>query len=649
LVACSLSLLGGFALEGGDGGKLALPTRKDRLLLAYLALSGGRPQSRERLAGLLWADRAEAQARDSLKQALAEIRQMFRQNGLDPVQADRGFVIFETKAIMVDAVEFMRLAADTQAADRAAALYRGNLLDGIDGVTTEFEEWLLPERERLGDLAVRVLEQLALSSTPNRVSDEAIRLGRCLLARDRIREPVYRALMGLHARQGERAEALKLYAACRDALKQDLGVAPDGKTEELYRDILTDRPSAPTSASEAEPTLACPSIAVLPFGNLSGDADLGHLCDGITEDIITELSRFRALFVIARHSSFAFKGKAVTVQQVGRELGVEYVLEGSVRRAGTRVRIIAQLVDTRTGAHIWAERVDREIGDLFVMQDEVTQHIVATIAHRVGKTEQARAARKRPEAMRAHDYVLRAWAIIAEETSEANQQSRALYEKALALEPTNMLALTGLAWTYVTEWESRWSNPADAALEHAYKLARQALFLDSTDYQTHLLFGYVQKRRKQFADALVHCEHVVAMNSNDADGIAHMGSLLVALGRFSEALDWYQKAVRLNPLHPAWYLWGIGEAHYGARQYEQAISPLRAAVNRFPTYVTPRRHLAATYAQMGRLDEARAEVAAIRKLDPSVCLAMYRERICYEKFADRDHYLDGLRKAGLPE
>jgi TolB-like protein/cytochrome c-type biogenesis protein CcmH/NrfG len=391
-----------------------------------------------------------------------------------------------------------------------------------------------------------------------------------------------------------------------------------------------------------------PSIAVLPFTNMSGNPEQEYFSDGITEDIITELSRFRELFVIARHSSFAFKGKTVTVQQVGRELGVEYVLEGSVRRVGTRVRITAQLVDTRTGAHIWAERADREIGDLFVMQDEVTERIVATIAHRLEKTEQARAARKRPEAMRAHDYVLRAWAIIAE-TSEANQQSRALYEKALALEPTNMLALTGLAWTYVIDWESRWSNPADAALEHAYKLARQALSLDSTDYRAHLLFGYVQGVRKQFAEALVHYEHVVAMNSNDADGIAHMGGLLIALGRFSEALDWLKKAVRLNPLHPVWYLYGIGEAHYGARQYEQAIAPLRAAVNRFPTYITPRRHLAAAYAQMGRLDEARAEVAAIRKLDPSVCLAMYRERIRYERFADRDHYLDGLRKAGLPE
>ena len=177
-----------------------------------------------------------------------------------------------------------------------------------------------------------------------------------------------------------------------------------------------------------------PSIAVLPFTNMSGKPEDEYFADGIAEDIITGLSRFRSLIVIARHSSFAFKGKAVTVQQVGRELGVQYVLEGSVRRAGNRVRITAQLVDARTGAHIWAERLDRDMDDLFAMQDEVTERIVATIANRLEKTEQERAKRKRPEAMGAYDYVLRARAIVSE-SAETNKQSRALYEKALSLEP----------------------------------------------------------------------------------------------------------------------------------------------------------------------------------------------------------------------
>ncbi|HXV26135.1 MAG TPA: tetratricopeptide repeat protein [Alphaproteobacteria bacterium] len=407
--------------------------------------------------------------------------------------------------------------------------------------------------------------------------------------------------------------------------------------------------STPTVAfTVSKPVSDKPFIAVLPFTNMSGDPEQEYFSDGITEDIITELSRFRSLFVIARHSSFAFKGKAVTVQQVGRELGVEYVLEGSVRRAGNRVRITAQLIDARTGAHIWAERLDRDMGDLFAMQDEVTERIVATIASRLEKTEQERAVRKRPEETRAYDYVLRAQAIVSE-TAETNQQSRALYEKALTLEPTNIRALTGLAWTHVIDWSSRWSGPVNDDLERADKLARQAQALDSTDYRVHQLLGQIQMHRKAYAEALMHFQQAIALNANDANGAAHLGGVLIAMGRFSEALDWLQRAVRLNPLHPAWYLYAIGEAHYGARQYEKAVAPLRVAVHRFPTFITPRRHLAAVYAQMGRLDEARAEVAAIRRFDPSVCLAMYRERIRYEKVEDRDHYLDGLRKAGLPE
>jgi len=268
LVACKLTLLGGFALQAGNGEELTLPTRKDRLLLAYLALSAGKPQARDRLAGLLWGDRAETQARDSLKQALAGIRQAFRQADLDPVRADRDSVTLQLDSIEIDAIEFVRQATETAACNKAVTMYRGRLLDGIDGLTAEFEEWLRPERERLGDLAVRALEQFALSSAPNAGASEAIRLGRCLLAYDRMREPVYRALMRLHALQGERTEALKLYATLRDALKQDLGVAPDAKTEDLYRDILTDRLSPSVAASESGRTLDRPSIAVLPFANL---------------------------------------------------------------------------------------------------------------------------------------------------------------------------------------------------------------------------------------------------------------------------------------------------------------------------------------------------------------------------------------------
>src|SRR5262249_2316372 len=201
-----------------------------------------------RLAGLLWSDRGETQARDSLKQSLAAVRQAFRQANLDPLHADRESVTFDSADMEIDAVDFARLAMQATASDRAIAIYRGDLLDGIDGVSAEFEQWLRPERERLSNLAARVLEQFAESPDPNTASDDTIQFGHRLLARGRLRESVYRALMRLHLRKGERTEALKLYATCRTALNEELGVAPEAKTEELYRDIITDRLSPSATA-----------------------------------------------------------------------------------------------------------------------------------------------------------------------------------------------------------------------------------------------------------------------------------------------------------------------------------------------------------------------------------------------------------------
>jgi adenylate cyclase len=324
------------------------------------------------------------------------------------------------------------------------------------------------------------------------------------------------------------------------------------------------------------------------------------------------------------------------------------VLEGSVRKAGNRVRITAQLIDAATSAHIWAERLDRDLADLFEIQDEVTERIVSTIANRLEQTEQQRASRKRPETMRVHDYILRARAIVSD-TEEANQQARALYEKALELDPKNVAALNGLGWAAFLDWIGLYVSPGGDALEVAHDFARKALALDSTDYRTHLLLGCVQSNRRQQADALKHYQTAISLNANDADAAAHMANLLIDLGRFDEALDWIKRAVRLNPLHPAWYLYAIGEAHYGARRYEQALEPLRSAANRYPKFITPRRLLAATYAQLGRIDEARAEIAVALERDPSLSLCFYRNRLRYTKADDLDHFLDGLRKAGLPE
>jgi TolB-like protein len=371
LASCSLTVLGGFALRSADGSDLALSTRKDRLLLTYLALNAGRPLARDRLAGLLWGDRGDTQARDSLRQSLAAIRQALRPFDLDPMTADRDAVQFDHQGIDVDAVRFEALAAEPETRVEAAAFYRGALLEGIDGMTPEFEAWLGPERERLVATAVRLVEDIAEAAKP---CPPAIGLARQLMAHDPVCEPVYRALMRLHIANKDRAAALKLYATCRAALKTELGASPDLETETLYRDILTGRPApaiAPVDSASSRP-----SLAVLPFSNLSRDADLDHLCDGLAEDIITGLGRFRLLFVIDRHSSSVIARQESDSAEIGKRLGVGYLVQGSLQRHGESVRITVRLLDAASRAQVWGEAYDHAFADLINIPDTITGALI---------------------------------------------------------------------------------------------------------------------------------------------------------------------------------------------------------------------------------------------------------------------------------
>ena len=409
------------------------------------------------------------------------------------------------------------------------------------------------------------------------------------------------------------------------------------------------RKDGTTNGSSEPPTLPDkPSIAVLPFVNISGDPEQEYFADGITEDIITALSRFRALFVMARTSSFTFKAKSVTAQDVGRELGVRYVVEGSVRRAGERVRITVQLIDATTGGHLWAERYDRDLGDIFAVQDEVTGTIVGTLAGRLSAQDLERAKRKPPESLQAYDYVLQAKALIAD-SKENNHHSRALYEKAIELDPACAPAYSGLANTHLIDWTSGWSGSPERSITQAFEIAKKALALDDADSTTLRRMASIQLFRKKHEEANLHLKRALSINPNDADTLAARGLLLIYLGRPEEAIDSVTEARRLNPYHPAFYLWFLGLAYYTSRQYERAIESLKEAIGRSPNFVAPHRHLAACYGQLGRIEDALAESEAIRRLDPHSTLASVMSTTAYKDRADLEHYLDGLRKAGLPE
>src|SRR5262245_24302839 len=638
LVACRLTLLGGFILAMDDGRQLSLPTRKDRLLLAYLALSKGRSKARERLAGLLWSDRAEAQARDSLKQSLAGMRQVFRQAGLDPMRTDRDSVALEPDRIETDVLEFATLAKASTRPDRAAALYRGELLEGIDGTSPEFEAWLHTERERLNDLAIHVLEQLALCAAPNGATDDAIRLGRYLLARDRLREPVYRALMRLFALKGDRAEALKLYAALREALKLDLQVEPDAETEDLYRDILTDRLAPPSTV--AERTRDRPSIAVLPFSNLSGDPDLAHLCDGITEDTITGLGRFHLLFVIDRHSSSAVSAQISDVAEIGRRLGVCYLVQGSLQRLGDCVRITVRLIDAGSRAQLWGEAYDCALSEILAVPDKVTGAIVSTLHNRVESSllEQSR----RKPTLAAYECVLRGIKHLRGYGPDDNRCAVELFQQAMDLDPDYALARAYRAFADVVL--HGYGDAPDAVLAQALSLAQTAIDLDAGDGRCHWILGAIHVYRGDWRNAEQHYQRAVALNPNDANAICSSGRMLARRGQIQEGIDRIREAMRLNPYHPEYYWQHLGSVLYTARKYADAAEAFGRMTR--PGYWVLCR-LAGCYAQLGRMDEATEAAAAALRLRPDFSLAKVRLREL--DAAQAEHIKDGMRRAGLPE
>ena len=633
-------MLGGWALQSGDGGDLTLSTRKDRLLLTYLALNADRPLGRSRLAGLLWGDRGEVQARDSLRQSLAAIRQAFRRVALDPINSEREAVSFDPTGIAIDAVAFERLAAQRASGAEAASLYRGALLDGFDGLTPEFDSWVGPERERLAAVAVRLLEEISGSAES---SEAASCLARQLLARDPLCEPAYRALMRLHAAKGERSAALKIYATCRDLLKQELDANPDAQTEALYQDLFADRPGARPAVQEITPSRDRPSLAVLPFINLSADPEQEYFSDGITEDIITELARFRSLSVVARNSSFAFKGKAVKVQEVAKELGVGYVVEGSVRKVGPRIRITAQLVDAGDGRHIWAERYDRPADDVFAIQDDVVRTVAATLAGRV-EAAGAEGLRRRPTAsLSAYECVLRGNALpVGDPVHDA--AAHRLFEQAVALDPDYARAHAQLAMSHAWRWLQRMNGPTEE-LDRAFVLATRAISLDNQEVVCHMALSFVQLCRRRFEEAEFHARKAVALNPSRPNALVLLADVLTFTGRADDAVPLVADAMRLDPHHPAWYWQELGMAHFAARRYAEAI----AAIRHQPTLqYTEHVYLAVCYAQLGEEDAMRAAAAEVLRLRPDFSAAAFSNREYFKHAADREHLASSLRKAGLP-
>ena len=416
-------------------------------------------------------------------------------------------------------------------------------------------------------------------------------------------------------------------------------------------------PEAPVAAAPMQqpgPALSLPdrpSIAVLPFTNLSGDPEQDYFADGMVEEIITALSRLRWLFVIAHNSSFTYKGRPVDVRQVGRELGVRYVLEGSIRKAANRVRIIGQLIDASTGAHIWADRFDGAIEDIFDLQDQVTASVVGAIAPEMEQAEIERARRKPTENLDAYDYYLQGMAKVYQVTRHANDDALRLFYKAIELDP-NFATPYGMAtWCYAWRKVNGWMADRAKEIAETARLARQAVELGKKEAVALTMGGFALAFvMGEVEDGAAFIDQALILNPNLAAGWSLSGQVNVFLGEPEVAIERATRAVRLSPLDPFTFFAfaTIGAGHFFAGRYDEASSWAEKGL-RQANYAGAARIAAVSHALAGRLDQAQKAAARLRQIDPTFRVSDIRRRYPFRRPEDIARYEEGLRKAGLPE
>jgi adenylate cyclase len=392
-----------------------------------------------------------------------------------------------------------------------------------------------------------------------------------------------------------------------------------------------------------------PSIVVLPFDNISGDPKEEYFSDGLTEQIITTLSGYPRLFVIARQSAFSYKGKSVTIQKVAEDLGVRYVLKGGVQKSGDTVRITVQLIDAVSGSYIWSERYDRELKDLFDLQDEITISVMNSMVAELTEGEQARRWTQRVTNLKALEKHYKAQGYFCLHTKEDYDKARPLFEEAIALEPEFVWPYVYLGYLHNVSAARGWSETPAKSFQTAFELAQKALAIDDSHDGAHsLLAGYYNMQR-QYDKALSEAERAIALNPNAFDARMIMASILGNLGRWEESVLYAKKSFRLNPFPGAYLYFILGRAYFMTGQYDESISTWKKALKVSPNNLSAHRFLAACYSSMGRDAEATAAAREVLRINPKFTIESYSKRLRYKDKADIEREVDALRKAGLPE
>jgi adenylate cyclase len=418
----------------------------------------------------------------------------------------------------------------------------------------------------------------------------------------------------------------------------------------LYMFVL--RPSTPIIEVASKEKMAFPlpdnpSIAVLPFVNMSEDPKQEYLSDGITEEIITALSKIPQVFVIGRTSTFNYKGKSVRVKHVSEELGVRYVLEGSVRKKAEKIRISAQLIDATRGHPLWAERYDRDLKDIFALQDEITLRIVSALQVKLTVGEQARMTAKDTNNLEAYLKLMQVREAAGRITKEGNVLARKLAEEAISLDPSYAKAYLSLSATHLMDLFYGTTESPEKSLRRAQECVQKAISLDDSSAEAHAYLGRIYLTKRQYEKAIAEGEQAFALGPNSDFIQAALAFSLYYAGRFEEAMGFYKKAIRLSPIPPAWYLTGLGSCYREMGRYEEAITEYKKGIHRAPDNSLSYLGLTANYSLMGREKKARVAAGEVLRLDPKFSLEQYAKKSLFKNPSDLDRLITALRKAGL--
>jgi TolB-like protein/DNA-binding SARP family transcriptional activator len=654
-----LSLLGRFELSGPEG-SIDLTSKKLTALLAFLACTAPQAHSRDKLMTLLWGSHFDAQARQNLRQALTRLRRVL---GEDALISTGESVSLQPSAIASDVARFEELLSEgsRDALTDAIVLYKKSLLAETEIPEEAWTEWFGAQRQRLEGLALDAMVKLGEQELEAGNLDSALSAANRAVAISALREDAQRLVMRVLAAVGRRADALKHYENLAALLEHELAVEPDPSTRALAAELRKPGQwgsgARPGSLSEPVSEMGAvrlslperPSIAVLPFANMTGRTEAEYFADGLTEDIITDLSKWRWFFVIARNSTFAYKGRALDLRQIGRELGVRYLLEGSVRRAADRIRITAQLIDATTGSHVWAERFDRNSAELFSLQDEIVEKLATAIEPALTRAEIQRTRGKRTEDMEAWDCYLKGLSAFNRTTPEGNEEAIQLYGRALELDAGLADAHAGLARVHLLNGNHRLgAAQRDVCLVLAVEAAEKALKIDDENAIALATFALAQVHLGRHTVAMRAAHRAVELNPNFAFGYVNLASCLLFCGHLEEALAAIDKALRLSPLDPHTFsrLALKASALYLLGRYGEAID-IAEQSRSIAYFHTAVRVLAASYAQLGMIEKAQAavtEVLARGKGDTNIAEVIKP----FLRVEDREHYAVALRKAGLP-